>query len=165
MKKVFKFLFFVILAAGWVVATRAVHIVRAPGLLAGFRNTKFVGQILIIPKETMGWDHTWVDITKWTPSDIPENPAVVERISELGKKDLLNHILEPAIAEAEKKLPPGAIEVKLVSEEPTETPTPAKKKPAAKPKPAPEATTDGETETETDGAESTTKADKQLFDF
>jgi hypothetical protein len=170
MKKVFKFLVFVILALGWVVATRAVHIVRAPGLLAGFSKTEFAGQWIIIPKDKMGWDDTFIDITKWTPSDIPAHPAVVDRLTELGRKDLLNHILEPAIAEAENKLPPGAIDVRIVSEEETSPTTPAKRakatleakpKPAteakAKPKPAPET---GEVETE-----ESTKSDDQTFDF
>jgi hypothetical protein len=171
MKKVIKFFVFVILAIGWVVATRAVHIVRAPGLLAGFSKTEFAGQWLIIPKEKMGWDYTFVDITKWTPSDIPAHPAVVERLTELGRKDVLNHILEPAIAEAENKLPPGAIEVKAVSEEVQPEPSPAKRAKAtlegksksasevkSKPKPAPVETSETETE-------ESTKTDNETFDF
>jgi hypothetical protein len=131
MKKVFKFVLFLIVASGWALAASAVHVVRSPGTLAGIQKTEWAGQFAVIPKDKLGWPGTFVDTTKWTPTDVASNPAVVERISEVGRKDLLNHILEPAMVEAAKPLPPGGIEVK-----PTAAPEPEK---TASPKAEPEA--------------------------
>lgn len=75
MKRSLKLLFLMLLAAGWVVAAAALHVVRTPGPLP------YVGKIVLIPKQAMSLDGTFVDTTKWTDEQRSANPFIAEKLA------------------------------------------------------------------------------------
>ncbi|HEV8606609.1 MAG TPA: hypothetical protein VGQ99_14640 [Tepidisphaeraceae bacterium] len=113
MKKLFKLLLVAILLGGWALAASALYLVRAPGRLAGIPRTEWAGKLVLIPKDCMGWRDTYVDTSRWTPTDLANHPVVVQRIKESGRKDLISHITEQGLADAGKaEVGAGGIEVK-----------------------------------------------------
>jgi hypothetical protein len=102
MKKLFKLLLVAILLGGWVLASRSVYLVRAPGKLAGIPRTEWAGRFALITKDCMGWRDTYADTSHWTPTDLANHPALVQRIKESGRKDMISHVTESGLADAGK---------------------------------------------------------------
>src|ERR1700704_3691228 len=102
MKKLFKLLVVVILLSGWVMASRSLYLVRAPGKFAGIPRTEWAGRFALITKDCMGWRDTYADTSHWTPTDITNHPVLVQRIKESGRKDLISHVTEEGLASAAK---------------------------------------------------------------
>jgi hypothetical protein len=102
MKKLFKLLLVAILLGGWVLASRSVYLVRAPGKLAGIPRTEWAGKFAVITKDCMGWRDTYVDTSHWTPTDLTAHPQVVQRIKESGRKDMISHVTESGLVDAVK---------------------------------------------------------------
>ena len=102
MKKLFKLLLVAILLGGWVLASRSVYLVRAPGKLANIPRTEWAGKFAVITKDCMGWRDTYVDTSHWTPTDLTSHPQVVQRIKESGRKDMISHITESGLVDAGK---------------------------------------------------------------
>ena len=102
MKKVFKLLVVLVLLGGWVLASRSLYLVRAPGKLLGIPKTEWAGKFALITKDCMGWRDTYADTSHWTPSDLANHPVLVQRIKESGHKDLISHLTEEGLASAEK---------------------------------------------------------------
>jgi hypothetical protein len=126
MKKLFKLLLVAILLGGWVLASRSVYLVRAPGRLAGIPRTEWAGKFAVITKDCMGWRDTYVDTSNWTPTDMANHPQVLQRIKESGRKDLISHITEQGLADAAKtNAAAGEIAIKP---EPTPAPAPVEPK-------------------------------------
>src|ERR1051325_965703 len=102
MKKLFKLLVVLVLLCGWVLASRTLYFVRAPGKLFGIPKTEWAGKFALITKDCMGWRDTYADTSHWTPTDLTNHAALVQRIKESGHKDLISHLTEEGLARAEK---------------------------------------------------------------
>ena len=102
MKKLFKLLVVVVLLSGWVLASRSLYLVRAPGKFAGLPRTEWAGKFALITKDCMAWRDTYADTSHWTPTDISSHAALVQRIKESGRKDLISHVTEEGLASAAK---------------------------------------------------------------
>jgi hypothetical protein len=102
MKKIFKLLVLVILLGGWVMASRSLYLVRAPGKFAGIPHTEWAGRFALITKDCMGWRDTYADTSHWTPTDLTNHAFLVQRIKESGRKDLISHVTEEGLASAAK---------------------------------------------------------------
>ena len=102
MKKLFKLLVVLVLLSGWVLASRSLYLVRAPGKLLGIPKTEWAGKFALITKDCMGWRDTYADTSRWTPSDLSNHPVLVQRIKESGHKDLISHLTEEGLASAAK---------------------------------------------------------------
>jgi hypothetical protein len=100
MKKLFKVLLVLVLLAGWVLASRSLYLVRAPGKFAGIPQTEWAGKFALITKDCMAWRDTYADTSQWSPTDIASHPALVQRIKDTGRKDLISHITETGLADA-----------------------------------------------------------------
>ena len=104
MKKVFKLLVVLVLLGGWVLASRTLYLVRAPGKLFNIPKTEWAGKFALITKDCMGWRDTYADTSHWTPTDLANHAALVQRIKESGHKDLISHLTEENLASAEKSV-------------------------------------------------------------
>jgi hypothetical protein len=82
----FKFFCFLLLAAGWVLAASAIHVVRTP---ANFLTVNFV------TKNALTFDDTYVDARPWTARDLPAHRDLVRRLVTAGKADTLAHLVDP----------------------------------------------------------------------
>lgn len=117
MKKLFKLLVVLVLLSGWVLASRTLYLVRGPGKLLGIPKTEAVGKFALITKDCMGWRDTYADTSHWTPTDLTTHAALVQRIKESGRKDLILHVTEEGLASVAK--------TDAASVDPAPTPTPA----------------------------------------
>src|SRR5438046_5868140 len=102
MKKLFKLSLVLILLGGWVLASRTLYVVRGPGKFAGIPRTEWAGRFALITKDCMAWRDTYADTSHWTPTDLATHAALVQRIKESGRKDLISHITETGVADAGK---------------------------------------------------------------
>jgi len=80
MKKLFRLIVLVLLLGGWTVAALSLHVIR---------DDK---RIVVIPKQRLDYHDTYVDTSKWTLDDVGKHPAVVMRLIETGKTDVLAHV-------------------------------------------------------------------------
>jgi hypothetical protein len=123
MKKLFKLLLIAILLGGWVMASRSLYLVRAPGKFAGIPKTEWAGRFALITKDSMGWRDTYADTSHWTPTELANHAALVQRIKDSGRKDLISHLTEAGLVDATKtNAAPGEIIV-------TPAPAPVEPKP------------------------------------
>ena len=77
-----------LLIGGWALASAALHVVVVPADdMPGDVN------VVIVPKNRLGIDQTYVDTRGWTPQTALDHEALVYRLIEAGKTDQLNHIL------------------------------------------------------------------------
>src|SRR5215212_10794904 len=102
MKKLFKLLVVLVLLGGWVLASRTLYLVRSPGRFMGIPKTEGAGKFALITKDCMGWRDTYADTSHWTPTDLTTHAALVQRIKESGRKDLISHVTEEGLASAAK---------------------------------------------------------------
>src|SRR5256885_310641 len=102
MKTFFKLFLVAILLGGWLLASRSLYLVRGPGKFAGIPRTEWAGRFALITKDCMGWRDTYADTSHWTPTDLANHPALVQRIKESGRKDLISHLTEEGLASAAK---------------------------------------------------------------
>lgn len=83
MKQAFRFIVGLLLVVGWVLATLSLHLVHTPDDLP-----------TLVPKERLGFTDTYVDTRNWTPDDVAAHPAVVQKLINSGKADLLRHVFK-----------------------------------------------------------------------
>jgi hypothetical protein len=126
MKTLFRLIVFVLLVAGWGLAATALHVVRTTGTASR--------EFIVVPKNRIGIEDTYVDTRAWTLDDVSNHAGVVRRLIETEKYT--------AIANATGATDPAEVQQKLsdaVMRGPQPkveaTTEPVKKKPA----PAPEA--------------------------
>jgi len=113
MKTFFKLFLVAILLGGWLLASRSLYLVRGPGKFAGIPRTEWAGRFALITKDCMAWRDTYADTSHWTPTDLATHAAVVQRIKESGRKDLISHITETGLADAGKATAaPGEVVIK-----------------------------------------------------
>src|SRR3954462_15565069 len=88
MKKIFRLIVLVLLVSGWAVAAASLHVVRDGN------------RVIVIPKQRLQMREIYVDTTKWTLDDVARHPAVVQRLIETGKVDVLQHVVPEATGES-----------------------------------------------------------------
>jgi len=126
MKTLFRLIVFVLLVAGWGLAATALHVVRTTGTASR--------EFIVVPKNRIGIQDTYVDTRGWTLDDVSSHKAVVDRMIDTEKYMSIAHVTgetEPSevqqrLADALMRAPKPRVEA---------TTEPVKKKPA----PAPEA--------------------------
>jgi len=126
MKTLFRLIVFVLLVGGWGLAATALHVVRTTGTASR--------EFIVVPKNRIGIEDTYVDTRAWTLDDVSSHKAVVDRMIDTEKYMSIAHVTgetEPSevqqrLADALMRAPKPKVEA---------TTEPVKKKPA----PAPEA--------------------------
>jgi hypothetical protein len=93
-KQLFRSVVFVGLVGGWALAASAVHLVRTP-------TNKFP---VILTKDHLCFTDTYADTRTWTVTDDSAHPALVARLIELHRTDLLAHTLNTGGGPAEAQL-------------------------------------------------------------
>ena len=88
MKKLFRLIVLVLLLGGWTVAALSLHVIRGQG------------RVVVVPKKSLDFHDIYVDTTKWTLDDVAKHPAVVNRLIQNGKADLLQHVAPQATGDA-----------------------------------------------------------------
>jgi hypothetical protein len=53
-----------------------------------------------VPKKSLDYHDIYADTTKWTLDDVARHPAVVNRLIQNGKADLLQHVAPQATGDA-----------------------------------------------------------------
>jgi hypothetical protein len=81
MKSFFRLVFLVLLLAGWGLAALSMHVVRAQG-----------DKIVLIPKDRLSLQDTYVDARNWTAQDVANHPALIKRILQSGKADHFTYL-------------------------------------------------------------------------
>jgi len=81
MKTLFRSVFLVLFLAGWGLAALSLHVVRAQG-----------DKIVLIPKDRVGVQDTYVDARTWTAQDVADHPALVKRILQSGKANVFSYV-------------------------------------------------------------------------
>ena len=83
-------IFAVLLLVGWGVAALAVHVVVVP-------HEKDDGseswRVVVVPKERLGVDDTYVDTRAWTEQEAAEHAALLARLTDAGKGDSVADLL------------------------------------------------------------------------
>ena len=83
MKNVLRFIFLMLFLGMATLVTSALYIIRVPG------PDK---QVIIVPKNQLGFGDTYVDTRNWSMDDVMKHPAVVQRVIETGKAERLAHL-------------------------------------------------------------------------
>ncbi len=83
MKQAFRFIVGLLLVVGWLLATLSLHLVRTSDDLP-----------TLVTKDHLGFTDTYVDTRQWTPDDVANHPALVQRLVDLHKGDLLKHVFK-----------------------------------------------------------------------
>jgi len=83
MKKFLRFIFVMLFLGMAALATSALYVIRIPG------PDK---QLIVVPKNQLGFTDTYVDTRNWSMDDAVKHAAVVERVLETGKADRLSHL-------------------------------------------------------------------------
>lgn len=90
MKSLARFLSLMLFLSGWAVVALCVHVVRIPDP-ANAQQSKLV----IVPKNRLGADDTYVDARTWTITDVKAHPVLILRILESGKADEFKFLADP----------------------------------------------------------------------
>jgi hypothetical protein len=89
-KSIFRLVGLLVLLSGWAAAAMCVYIVRIPD--AGNPQQS---KLLIVPKNHLGPDGTYVDARAWTMADVKSHPLVIIRVLESGKADDFSFLTDP----------------------------------------------------------------------
>ena len=81
MKNMFRLIVLILLLGGWTLAALSLHVIRGEG-----------SRIVVIPKKSLDYHEIYVDTRKWTMDDVGRHPALVSRLIQNGKADLLQHV-------------------------------------------------------------------------
>ena len=82
MKQIFRSIVTILFIGGWALASAAVYVVRTPS------------KVMIITKDKLGYRDTYVDTRTWTLPIDGNHPALVSRLIELGRTDVLAHTVD-----------------------------------------------------------------------
>jgi hypothetical protein len=93
MKTLFRLIVLVLLVAGWALAALSLHVVRAQG-----------DRIVLIPKQRLGIDDTYVDARQWTIENVANHADLVERIIQSGKTENFAYVVEDPKGDVERQL-------------------------------------------------------------
>ena len=81
-RMIFRGVYLSLVLGGWCLAALSLHVVRTPD------------KIGLIPKQRLGFTDTYVDARKWTLSDLPAHAALVERVLQANKAELLGYLTD-----------------------------------------------------------------------
>jgi hypothetical protein len=84
-KAIFRLTVLLLLLSGWCLAAAAIHVIRTPTT------------ITIVSRDRLGcpWDDVFVDTRQWTIHDVGRHPAVVWRLIQLDRAELLANVVDP----------------------------------------------------------------------
>src|SRR4051794_2142551 len=88
MKTIFRLIVLVLLVVGWGLAALSLHVIRTPDEIP----------ITLVPRAQFGVTDPYVDTRHWTLDEAAQHPAVVEKLIESGKADVLKHVVTDAKA-------------------------------------------------------------------
>ena len=126
MKSLFRLLVFLLLVTGWGLAASALHVVRTPTASREF---------IIVPKNRIGIEDTYVDTRAWTLDDVPHHKSMVGRIIQTEKHMALAHVAgETEPAEVQQRLADALMRAPQPAVEATTTPVKKKTEPASEAK-------------------------------
>jgi hypothetical protein len=74
MKKLFLFVMFLFLLAGWALAAASLHVVRTEGPIPK------VGGLTLVPKDGITYRGTYIDITGWTEAEVSAHPSLGRKL-------------------------------------------------------------------------------------
>lgn len=115
MKKLFRVVIFVLLVGGWGLAATSLHVVRTPATASR--------EFIIVPKNRIGIQDTYVDTRAWTLDDASNHAGIVRRMIETEKYMALAHVTgETEPAEVQQKLADAAVRGPQPKVEATTTP-------------------------------------------
>lgn len=86
MKTLFRIFVLLLLLGGWALAAASLHLVRTTG------PVPWVGNLILMPKDHLGYRETYADARNWTPADLASHPAIINRLQELRRTDVLDRI-------------------------------------------------------------------------
>jgi hypothetical protein len=89
MKSAFRFLVLILLVGGWSLAALGLHVIVAPP-----NGGSLPARVVVLPKDRLGLDDTYVDTRAWTLNDAASHPTVVKRLLAVGKADVLGHVVQ-----------------------------------------------------------------------
>jgi hypothetical protein len=113
-KGIFRLIVTFLLVGGWALAASALHVVWTGD-----------NKPVVIPKERLGVEDTYVNVKTWTASDVAAHPLVTKRLIATGHADVLAAAFSPASGEELVALIEQA-----VARGPTTQPVPAPAAPA-----------------------------------
>lgn len=90
MKSIFRFVCLVVTLSGWFVAALSLYVVRVPD-----PGNPQQSKLIIVPKNRLSMDETYVDARDWTMSDVSSHPFVVLRLLRAGKADEFKYLGDP----------------------------------------------------------------------
>ena len=70
MKKLFLFVMFLFLIAGWALAAASLHVVRTEGSIPN------VGGVRLVPKEQITYRETYLDVRGWSEAKVAAHPSL-----------------------------------------------------------------------------------------
>ena len=79
MKKLFLFVTFLMLIAGWALAAASLHVVRTAGPIPK------IGGLALVPKDRLTYRETWLDVTTWTDADLAAHPSLGRKLTAPSK--------------------------------------------------------------------------------
>jgi len=89
-KSIFRFIFLVLMVSGWALAALCLHIIRVPDP----ENAK-QSKLVVIPKQRLGINDTYVDARGWTMADVPDHRMLVLEMMNADKQDELKYLTNP----------------------------------------------------------------------
>jgi hypothetical protein len=81
-----------LIVSGWSVAAASIHVIVTPG------------RIMVIPKDRLGFQDTYVDARNWKPDDLREHTDVVARLIHLDRSDVLAYAVDSKWRSVESQL-------------------------------------------------------------
>ena len=90
MKSIFRFVCLLLILSGWIVAGLCLHIVRTPD-----PDNPQQSKLVMVPKNRLGINDTYVDARGWTMQDATEHPMLILRLLEADKQDQLKFLADP----------------------------------------------------------------------
>ncbi len=116
MKTLIRLIVFVLLLSGWGLAAMSLHIVRTPTASREF---------IVVPKNRIGFQGTYVDTRAWTIDDVPNHKGVVGRMIDTEKYMAIAHVTgETAPAEVQQRLADALMRARQSNVEATPEPKP-----------------------------------------
>ena len=90
MKSIFRFICLVLMVSGWVVAALCLHVVRTPDPSDAHQS-----KLVVIPKQRLGIQDTYVDARDWTMADVPAHGSLILELINAQKADQLKFLADP----------------------------------------------------------------------
>jgi hypothetical protein len=92
MKGFIRFVTLGVIVTGWGLAATAMHMIRTPG------------NLILIPKDRLGFQDTYVDARQWTSTDLRQHPAVVARLIHLDRSQAMAFAVDNKRGNIERQL-------------------------------------------------------------